>query len=150
MPAQHVLSILHSTIVGYTGRSTSYCDKIFSDADTDKTFVCYPRQDVNNDGFNDVILGESPEFSSTAGAAYVVFGSESFSFVDIDVSTLDGTNGFKIDGTDVGDYAGTSVASAGVSLTSTSVLQETHSPGWRYLAGSLHNEDGRWIIRKCL
>ncbi|CAM9437191.1 unnamed protein product, partial [Sphacelaria rigidula] len=48
-----------------------------------------------------------------AGAAYVIFGSETFSFDDFDVSALDGTNGFKVEGADVGDYAGTSVAGAG-------------------------------------
>lgn len=73
-------------------------------------------QDVNNDGFKDVILGESPESSSTAGAAYVVFGSETFSAIELDVSALDGTNGFKIEGTDNGDYAGTAVAGVGVSI----------------------------------
>lgn len=71
-------------------------------------------QDVNNDGFNDVILGESPDSTSTAGAAYVVFGSESFSALNLDVSALDGTNGFKIEGTDAGDFAGTAVCGAGV------------------------------------
>ncbi|CAN0027680.1 unnamed protein product, partial [Ectocarpus sp. 8 AP-2014] len=69
--------------------------------------------DVNNDGFNDVILGESPDSTSTAGAAYVVFGSESFSALNLDVSALDGTNGFKIEGTDAGDFAGTAVCGAG-------------------------------------
>ena len=71
-------------------------------------------QDVNNDGFKDIIIGESPEFSSTAGAAYVVFGSEAFYFTNLDVSELNGNNGFRIQGSDVGDYAGTSVAGAGV------------------------------------
>ncbi|CAM9568036.1 unnamed protein product, partial [Hapterophycus canaliculatus] len=70
-------------------------------------------QDINNDGYNDVIVGESPEFTTTAGAAYVIFGAESFSTVSLDVSTLDGTNGFKIQGTDAGDFAGTAVAGAG-------------------------------------
>lgn len=44
-----------------------------------------------------------------------MFGSESFSTVELDVSALDGTNGFKIEGNDVGDFAGTAVAGAGVS-----------------------------------
>lgn len=44
-----------------------------------------------------------------------MFGSESFSAVELDVSALDGTNGFKIEGTDAGDFAGTAVAGAGVS-----------------------------------
>ena len=72
-------------------------------------------QDVNNDGYDDVIIGESPELTTTAGAAYVVFGSESFSALELDVSALDGTNGFKIEGSDAGDYAGSAVAGAGVS-----------------------------------
>lgn len=73
---------------------------------------------MNNDGYTDVIIGESPEFTSTAGAAYVFFGSDDFSATSLDVSALDGTNGFKIEGTEAGDYAGTSVAGAGVSLFS--------------------------------
>lgn len=44
-----------------------------------------------------------------------MFGSESFSAIEMDVSALDGTNGFKLAGTDAGDYAGTAVAGAGVS-----------------------------------
>lgn len=36
--------------------------------------------------------------------------------MELDVSALDGTNGFKIEGTDVGDYAGSAVAGAGVSV----------------------------------
>ena len=82
---------------------------------TQRDFFPTACQDVNNDGFKDVILGESPQSASTAGAAYIVFGSESFSAIDLDVSALDGTNGFKIEGTDDGDYAGTAVAGVGVS-----------------------------------
>lgn len=72
-------------------------------------------QDINNDGYDDVILGESPEFTTNPGAAYVIFGSESFSAISLDVSALDGSNGFKIQGTDAGDFAGTAVSGAGVS-----------------------------------
>lgn len=35
----------------------------------------------------------------------------------MDVLNLDGTNGFKVEGRDAGDYAGTSVGAAGVSNT---------------------------------
>uniref|UniRef100_A0A0G4GNA4 EGF-like domain-containing protein n=1 Tax=Chromera velia CCMP2878 TaxID=1169474 RepID=A0A0G4GNA4_9ALVE len=52
--------------------------------------------DVNNDGVDDFILGEGG-----AGNAYVIFGRDwkSSSFpAEIDLSTLDGTNGFKIIG----------------------------------------------------
>lgn len=69
---------------------------------------------MDNDGFKDVVIGESPEFGATAGAAYVVFGFESLHYADLDVSKLDGVNGFRVEGSNAGDYAGTSVAGAGV------------------------------------
>lgn len=109
-------------------------------------FSSFDTQDVDNDGFADVIFGESPEFSSTAGAAYVIFGSETFSFLDIDVASLDGTNGFKIEGDDAGDFAGTSVAGAGVSMnrgsriSTTSEYNHTH-PHTHALTYSF-----RWIL----
>lgn len=52
--------------------------------------------DVNGDGFGDVIVG-SPYANSSAGAAYVLFGQAGGFNPSIDVSTLDGNNGFRID-----------------------------------------------------
>ncbi|MEX0338632.1 MAG: hypothetical protein AB3N11_06295, partial [Arenibacterium sp.] len=62
--------------------------------------------DVNNDGFDDVIIGagaanRSPGTSATGdsigGAAYVVFGGRS-NPAQINVGSLDGTNGFVVEG----------------------------------------------------
>jgi hypothetical protein len=73
--------------------------------------------DVNGDGFDDVIIGAygaDPGGDLSAGESYVVFGKAAGSFAAaIDLSTLDGTNGFRIDGIDAFDYSGFSVASAG-------------------------------------
>ncbi|CAM9572147.1 unnamed protein product [Discosporangium mesarthrocarpum] len=69
--------------------------------------------DINNDGYDDVIIGEAPSSTVSAGAAYVVFGAASFSLSELDVASLDGTNGFKIAGTDNGDFAGAAVSGVG-------------------------------------
>src|SRR6187402_514073 len=71
--------------------------------------------DVNGDGFDDVIVGgynvNSHGFSS--GASYVVFGRAGIVDPNIDLSSLDGSTGFRLSGAAEGDFSGFSVASAG-------------------------------------
>ena len=71
--------------------------------------------DVNGDGFADLIVGASgaDPHGIDSGASYVVFGQASGFAANIDLSTLDGTTGFKLSGAAAGDYSGGSVASAG-------------------------------------
>ena len=72
--------------------------------------------DVNGDGFDDLIIGAyggDPGGDSSAGESYVVFGKASGFAAGHDLSTLDGSNGFRLDGIDAGDLSGFSVASAG-------------------------------------
>lgn len=71
--------------------------------------------DVNGDGFDDVIVGANgADFNgSQSGAAYVVFGRASGFAPTIAVSSLNGTNGFRLNGQAAGDEAGESVASIG-------------------------------------
>ena len=72
--------------------------------------------DVNADGIDDIIIGARLGNSSgrfDAGEAYVVYGSASGFAADFDLAALDGTNGFQINGIDVGDQAGRSVSAAG-------------------------------------
>ena len=67
--------------------------------------------DVNGDGFDDLIIGAYGA-DSGAGAAYVVFGKSGGFASAINLSTLDGTTGFRLIGED-NDVAGKSVSAAG-------------------------------------
>ena len=72
--------------------------------------------DVNGDGFDDLIIGASaasPNGINLAGQSYVVFGSNSGFGASFNLSTLDGSNGFAINGIAEGDQSGKSVSSAG-------------------------------------
>ena len=72
--------------------------------------------DFNGDGFDDVIIGAvrgDPNGNETAGESYVVFGAAGGFDPAIDLATLDGTNGFRLDGIDIGDRVGRSVSGAG-------------------------------------
>jgi hypothetical protein len=57
--------------------------------------------DVNGDGFDDLIIGAKgadPNGISDAGQSYVVFGSNSGFGAGLNLSTLNGSNGFAING----------------------------------------------------
>src|SRR6056297_345204 len=72
--------------------------------------------DVNGDGIDDLIISApyaDPDGRSTAGESYVVFGSLGGFAASLDLASLDGTNGFQIDGVDAGDYSGVSVSGTG-------------------------------------
>jgi hypothetical protein len=71
--------------------------------------------DVNGDGFADLIVGApgARPHGSRSGAGYVVFGRASGLAANIDLSSLNGSNGFKLSGVAVNDASGASVASAG-------------------------------------
>ena len=86
--------------------------------------------DINGDGLADVVVGArsaSPGGQFTAGQAFVIFGSAAYAgsagaaAQELDVSTLDGTNGFILNGINgglgpgqgSGDMAGFSVSVVG-------------------------------------
>ena len=72
--------------------------------------------DVNGDGFDDLIIGADggdPGGADRAGESYVVFGKVGGFAAILDLASLDGSNGFRLDGMDTDDYSGRSVASAG-------------------------------------
>ena len=72
--------------------------------------------DVNGDGFDDVIVGAVSADDGTythAGAAFVVFGQQDGFVPALNLSALDGSNGFRINGVGFSDYTGRSVSSAG-------------------------------------
>lgn len=74
--------------------------------------------DVNGDGFDDYLLGApgsdpgSP-VRADAGSVYVVFGTVAPAGASLDLATLNGATGFKINGLRAGDGVGSVVRSAG-------------------------------------
>jgi len=75
--------------------------------------------DINGDGVDDLVLGAPGGFTGSGSQpndkinAYVVFGSAAGFPPILDLSTLDGSNGFGLRGIDGGDQAGWSVSGAG-------------------------------------
>jgi len=74
-----------------------------------------PAGDVNNDGYDDVIVG-APYGNSNRGIAYVIYGRATASFTNINLAstTLNpASTGFTIKGAASGDFFGNSVSTAG-------------------------------------
>ena len=81
-------------------------------APSDNTgFAVSSAGDFNRDGFDDMLIGAFGA-NRGAGAAYVVFGKNGGFAANLDLSTLDGNNGVRLDGM-AGDNAGRSVAKIG-------------------------------------
>ncbi|SDU32501.1 calcium-binding protein, partial [Nitrosomonas ureae] len=72
--------------------------------------------DVNGDGFDDLIVGAHGAADANgdrSGSSYVVFGKSSGFGAVFNVSSLDDTNGFRLDGVTTGERLGQSVSGAG-------------------------------------
>ena len=73
--------------------------------------------DVNGDGFADLIVGadRADPNGGYSGASYVVFGKADWSANSgvEELSALDGSNGFVLNGVAAYDYAGFAVSGAG-------------------------------------
>ncbi len=72
--------------------------------------------DINGDGKSDIVLGANGRSifnGSGVGAAYVLFGRASGWSSPFNLTSLNGTNGFTVDGVNSGDNLGASVDTAG-------------------------------------
>lgn len=101
--------------------------------------------DLNGDGFGDLVIGApqaDPSGRDWAGSAYVVFGKASGFAADLDLSTLNGTNGFRIAGALDGDWVGEAVSAAGDvngdGYDDLLIGAPTASPNGRYEAGAAY------------
>ena len=71
--------------------------------------------DINGDGFDDILVGAfyaNPDGPAT-GAAYVIFGKSGSFSPSFALSSLDGTNGFRIDGAAIYDRLGSATNAVG-------------------------------------
>ena len=92
-----------STLDGKTGfRLDGVADRDFSGISVASA------GDVNGDGFDDVIVGAEARGTYSDPASYVVFGKSGGFAASLDLSTLDGKTGFRLEG-----GRGYAVASAG-------------------------------------
>ncbi len=72
--------------------------------------------DINGDGIDDLIIGQSsaaPNGMKSAGASYLVFGQANGFDANLELTDLDGANGFTIHGLKSRDGLGGSVSGAG-------------------------------------
>ena len=71
--------------------------------------------DVNDDGFDDLIIGApyAEANGEGSGSSYVVFGKASPFEATINLSNVDSNNGFRLDGVEKDDALGSSVSNAG-------------------------------------
>ena len=78
--------------------------------------------DVNNDGYDDIVIGAEdadPGGRNSAGEAYVIYGNETLSDIDLSVTNttsplyFSNSRGFRILGKEAGDDLGISVGSVG-------------------------------------
>ncbi len=87
------------------------------DASDNSGFSVSSAGDMNGDGVDDIIIGArsaDPNGIGSAGESYVVFGGAGVgSAGSIELSSLNGTNGFVLNGIDPNDNSGRSVSSAG-------------------------------------
>lgn len=86
------------------------------DGNDQSGFAISAAGDVNGDGVDDILIGApsaGPNGNARSGEAYVVFGSADGFDGSIDLSSLNGSNGFVLNGVDTNDKAGSAVTAAG-------------------------------------
>lgn len=71
--------------------------------------------DINNDGFADIILGTTtdPRYRYSRGESYIVFGKASGFDANVNLASLNGSDGFLINGINFLDFSGSAVSNAG-------------------------------------
>lgn len=87
---------------------------IFGSNENDYTGLAAKAGDINNDGYDDIIIGVSelsPNGRKKAGLSYIIYGGKNLT--NLELKHFNITKGITITGANAGDYAGNSVGSAG-------------------------------------
>ncbi len=86
-----------------------------ADAFDNSGFSVSSAGDLNGDGLADLIIGApgGDPGGSASGESYVVFGSAGGFGASLDLASLDGATGFRIEGIGSGDESGFAVSAAG-------------------------------------
>ena len=102
-------------------------------------------RDINGDGIDDLIVGAygaNANGKRAPGQSYVIFGSRTGFSPTFNLSSLNGSNGFALNGNAPGDYTGFSVSGAGDingdGIADLIIGAEQASPGGRYRAGQTY------------
>jgi len=89
---------------------------IIGDDPADPLVLVNTAGDVNSDGYDDLLIAapeSNPHGKDDAGKSYVLFGKAGGFSATFDLSTVDGTNGFLINGIEAHDLSGRPVKTAG-------------------------------------
>ena len=106
--------------------------------------------DINDDGIDDLLITATSvdaNGNEDAGAAYVIFGSEDDFPDDLDLTTIDGTNGFALNGISTDDFTGFSASGGedfnGDDIDDLLISSPEIDPGGREDAGRTYVVYGR-------
>ncbi len=113
--------LLFGSASGFSGLSLSGLNgtngfKISGAATNDLAgFAVSGAGDINGDGYDDILIGvpQADPHGGNSGAAYIIYGKASGFTANLDLSSLNGANGFQLSGALTGDFAGVSVSGAG-------------------------------------